>query len=402
MTKTPRHEHAAFALAGLLSLCLSPALGCSDDGGSSEDEIGDSGTASESESESASEDESASAGESGSSSSESDSGDTTSSGESDSGDTASSGESDSEDTASGSESSGEGETDSGDTDSSSETTGGSQNPLWNSAHLWYSIDDQLIYIEIDPSDGSVVNLSASTITADPPLVQGQSGITILLDDQDEIDLLLTRVSGSSDSTAVHHIHAPPTDGSPVAASYLGDVPDDLLIEALYTDCQGLVYLMDTGPDVTSSEGNRLIRFTGDYLGGDLSYEVITDLENASVADIDDMGPGIDAMGEITDGQGFAIDSGSVYDFDYNTGTGSLLGQAGTYGVHALGGPLFDDLTARLYVLDIDGNLYEADPVSLSLSPVLITGPNPDPVGVAGWSGLAGPLTECETTLPEPQ
>lgn len=88
-----------------------------------------------------------------------------------------------------------------------------------------------------------------------------------------------------------------------------------------------------GDNVGSAAGNRLIRFTADYLVGDLSYEVITDLQNASVADIDDLGPGIDAMGEITDGQGFAIDSSSVYDFDYNTGTGTLLGAAGTYGVH---------------------------------------------------------------------
>src|SRR5690606_38617095 len=122
-------------------------------------------------------------------------------------------------------------------------------------------------------------------------------------------------------------------------------------EALYTDCQGLVYLMDTGVDVGSAEGNRLLRFTGDFLAGDLSYEVITDLQMASVADIDDMGPGIDDMGEITDGNGFAIDSGQVYDFDYNTGTGTLLGPGGTWGIHALGGPLFDDDVARLYLLD---------------------------------------------------
>lgn len=55
--------------------------------------------------------------------------------------------------------------------------------------------------------------------------------------------------------------------------------------------------------------------------------------------------------------------------------------AGTYGVHALGGPLFDDGDSRLYVLDVDTNLYEADPLSLALSPVLATGPalmNGDP------------------------
>ena len=366
-------------------------VGCSNGGKTNEDEVGDTGgTGTDTQTSTNTESGSSSSSSDTSTSSESDTGTST--------DTSSTSTSTSTDTSTDSG------TDTG-TDSGTDTgtdTGGSQNPLWNSAHLWYSIDDKLIHIEINPGDGSVVGLSFSTITADPPLVQGQTGITILLDEQDEIDLLLTRVNNNSTSTALHHIHAPPTDGSPVDANYLGVIPDNLLVEALYTDCQGLVYLMDTGVNVSSAAGNRLIRFTGDYLGGDLSFEVITDLQNASVADIDDMGPGIDAMGNITDGQGLAIDSGQVYDFNYNTGTGTLLGSAGTYGIHALGGPLFDDLVARLYVLDIGGNLYEADPVDLALSPILVTGPAPLPNGIAGWSGLTGPLTECESTLPDPQ
>lgn len=289
-----------------------------------------------------------------------------------------------------------------DTTTDTDTGGGSNNPVWINPNLWYSIDDKLIYIEIDPADGSVVQLQTSIITTDPPLVQGQSGITLVLDDNDEIQLLLTRVNNDSSVTQLHHIANPPTDGSPIQANHLGTIPDSLKVEALYTDCQGLVYLMDTGPDVSSAAGNRLIRFTGDYLAGDLAYEVITDLQNAAVADIDDMGPGIAAMGQISDGQGFAIDSGTVYDFDYNTGTGTSLGQAGTYGLHALGGPLFGDGVARLYVLDIGGNLYGADSVTLALSGVLTTGPAPLPNGIAGWSGLTGPLTECESTLPDPQ
>lgn len=55
------------------------------------------------------------------------------------------------------------------------------------------------------------------------------------------------------------------------------------IEALYTDCDGRVYLMDTGKDVSTAEGNRLLRFTGDYIKGDLGYEVITDLQKAALA-----------------------------------------------------------------------------------------------------------------------
>jgi hypothetical protein len=203
-------------------------------------------------------------------------------------------------------------------------------------------------------------------------------------------------------TQIFWIPEPPVEASNIEVQILGMIPDNLLIEALYTDCQGLVYLMDSGTHLSTADGNRLLRFTGDYLVGDLGYEVITDLEMATVADIDDLGPGIDDMGEITDGIGFAIDSGSVYEFDYNTGTGNLLGMGGTWGSHALGGPLFDDGTARLYLLDIDAQLFEASPVDLALSGVLTTGPTPAGDAVAGWSGLTGPLTECETTLPDPQ
>lgn len=361
----------------------------------SEDEVGDGSGES-----TASESTASEAGESSGSESSTngEASDTTgeSSSDSTSGDTSSDTSSASSESSSETETAGDSTTDT-DTD-----TGGSTNPVWINPNLWYSIDDKLIYVEIDPLDGSVVQLQTSLITTDPPLVQGQSGITLVLDENDEIQLLLTRVANGSTNTQLHHIASPPTDGSPVAATHLGTIPDSLKIEALYTDCQGLVYLMDTGPDVSSAAGNRLIRFTGDYLAGDLGYEVITDLQNASVADIDDMGPGIDAMGQITDGQGFAIDSGTVFDFDYNTGTGNALGMAGTYGLHALGGPLFADEVARLYVLDIGGNLYEADPVTLALSGVLATGPAPLPNGIAGWSGLTGPLTECESTLPDPQ
>src|SRR5690606_31353929 len=203
-------------------------------------------------------------------------------------------------------------------------------------------------------------------------------------------------------TQIFHVPEPPLEASEIEVQILGMVPDNLLIEALYTDCQGLVYLMDTGIHLSTATGNRLLRFTGDYLAGDLSYEVITDLEMATVADIDDLGPGIDDMGEITDGTGFAIDSGQVYLFDYNVGTGSLIGSGGTWGSHALGGSLFTDGTARLYLLDDDAQLFEADPVDLGLSGVLVTGPAPDGDAPAGWSGLTGPLTECESTLPDPQ
>ncbi len=274
------------------------------------------------------------------------------------------------------------------------TTGGDdENPLWNTPNLWYSVEDKLHYIEIDEQDGSVVQLVTSTITT--PLFDGFNGLTMLEDGS----LLGSRVL-QGQGTQIFYIAEPPVEASSIEAEILGVVPDTLLIEALYTDCKGLVYLMDSGADLSSAAGNRLIRFTGDYLSGDLNYEVITDLEDASVADIDDLGPGIDKEGLITDGEGFAIDSGTVYSFNYNTGTGTSLGKGGTWGSHALGGPLFEDNTARLYLLDVGAKLFEADPVSLMLSPVLVTGPKPDGNAPAGWSGLTGPLTECESTLPQ--
>ncbi|PRP91465.1 hypothetical protein ENSA7_82330 [Enhygromyxa salina] len=261
-------------------------------------------------------------------------------------------------------------------------------------NLWYSVEDRLMYIEIDENDGSVVQLVTSTITT--PLVDGQNGLTMLEDGS----LLGSRESANG--TQIFHVAEPPTEASEIEVEVIGNVPDNVRVEALYTDCQGLVYLMDTGVNVSSAEGNRLLRFTGDYLAGDLGFEVITDLQMASVADIDDMGPGIDGMGEITDGIGFAIDSGHVYEFNYNTGTGTEIGSGGTWGIHALGGPLFTDGTARLYLLNMDAELFEADPVDLGLSPILVTGPTPNGDAAPGWSGLAGPLTECESTLPDPQ
>lgn len=272
-------------------------------------------------------------------------------------------------------------------------TGVVEDPLWVTPNLWYSVENKLHYVMIDESDGSVVKLVTSTITT--PLVDGFNGLTMLEDGS----LLGSRVLGGV-GTQIFHIPEPPVEPSMIAADIIGMVPDTLLIEALYTDCKGLVYLMDSGVDLSSAAGNRLIRFTGDYLAGDLDYQVITDLQNASVADIDDLGPGIDAMGEITDGAGFAIDSGEVYLFDYNLGTGKKLGNGGTWGSHALGGPLFTDKKARLYLLDIDARIFEAHPVTLALSPVLVTGPKPEGDAPAGWSGLTGPLTECQSTLPQ--
>jgi hypothetical protein len=281
-------------------------------------------------------------------------------------------------------------------EASSSSTGEPEDPahpLWVSPNLWYSTENRLNYIEIDPADGTVVQLVTSTISTE--MIDGQTGITML----ESGGLLLSRESAGG--TEIYYVEDPPTVASEIEVQVLGTVPDNLRIEALYTDCEGLVYLMDTGTDVVDTNGNRLIRFDGDYLAGDLSYEVITDLSVDTAPDIDDLGPGLDEDNELTDGQGFAIDSGTVYDFDYTTGTGVSLGSAGTYGVHVLGGPLFDDEQPRLYIFDVTARLFEADPATLALSEVLVTGPESTGGTAAGLSGITGPLTECVTTLPPP-
>ncbi|WAS92075.1 hypothetical protein [Nannocystis punicea] len=284
-----------------------------------------------------------------------------------------------------------------------ETTGG--NGLWDSPNLWYSVENYLVYIEIDPADGSVVTLVSNELVADEPLVFGQNGLTMLEDGS------LIGSRESAEGTQIFHVADPPTtENTPAQATLLGVVPNDgqdqpIRVEALYTDCDGRVYLMDTGEDVSSNVGNRLLRFTGAYLQGDLAFEVITDLGNASVADIDDMSPGI-VDGEVSDSLGFAMDSSNLWQIDYTTGTGMQQADTdGTWGIHALGGPLFDDLQPRLYILssgddETGAELMQVDLDDFSNSRPLVTGPDYDfNGGYNGWSGLAGPLTECMTTIP---
>lgn len=260
--------------------------------------------------------------------------------------------------------------------------------------LWYTVDQLLVLVALSEADGSVASIQASTINFD--LDPGQSAITMLADGS----LLASRLSQADDQSHFFHIPAPPRDGSEVTPNVLGVMPDGIMIEGLYTDCEGRVYGMDTGVDDTNAEGNRLLRFTGDVTAGDFSFAVVSDLATADVADIDDMGPGIDEN-QITDNPGLAIDTGDIHAFNYETGSGTLVAQAGTYGIHALGGPLFDDDRSRLYVLNADGELFEIDPDDFSSSGVLGTGPTPAE-GIPGWSGLAGPLTDCESGFTPPR
>lgn len=254
--------------------------------------------------------------------------------------------------------------------------------------LWYSVDDLLVRIALDKSDGSVADFQSATMMGTFPV--GQNAITMLADGS----LLGARLSQLDDETHFYWIAEPPRDGSDVTPQPLGVMPDAIMLEGLYTDCEGRVYGMDTGSDDTNADGNRLLRFTADVTAGDFTFVVVSDLGTADVADIDDMSPGID-NNNITDNPGLALDSGTVHHFNYETGSGTQVGMGGTYGIHALGGPLFNDLRSRLYVLSIDGELFELDPVSYTSSGVLGSGPTPTN-GIPGWSGLAGPLTDCES------
>ena len=259
--------------------------------------------------------------------------------------------------------------------------------------LWYSVADRLVHMPLNPADGSVASFQQSTIQNPPPL--GQNLLTMMPDGS----LIGGRLSNADNKTYFYHIPEPPRDGSAISIVELGVMIEDLMLEGMYTDCEGRLYGMDTGSDVGSSAGNRLLRFTGDFLASDFSYAVVSDLSTATVADIDDMGPGI-SNNEISDNPGLAIDSGTVHAFDYETGSGTQVGTGGTWGIHALGGGLFDDGVARLFLLDSTAQLFEMNPTSYTLSPVLGTGPT-DVAGLAGHSGLAGPLTNCNSGFTPP-
>jgi hypothetical protein len=263
------------------------------------------------------------------------------------------------------------------------------------AELWYAVQGTLVHVDLDEDDGTVAGMVTSTLSGFERDYLPFVAITMLEDGS----LLLGYRDPEETLIDFYHIPDPPRDGSPVSLTFLGVMPDSIILEALYTDCDDRVYGMDTGVDHTSAEGNRLLRFTGDILSGDFSYMVISDLETADVADIDDMGPGLDDDGSIRDNPGFANDSGEVHVFDYETGSGTLLGGGEIYGfgVHALGGDLFTDGRPRVYVMSADAEIYEMDPETGGLSEILGTGPDTG-TDRDGNSGLAGPLTDCDSSF----
>ncbi|MBN2342070.1 MAG: hypothetical protein JXX29_12430 [Deltaproteobacteria bacterium] len=260
--------------------------------------------------------------------------------------------------------------------------------------LWYSADNQLVNVQLSEDDGSVQNIVSYTIDG---LGLGQNSLTMMKDGS----LVGARLVKETFETELYYLAEPPRSGDTASYEMLGIMIDGIMLEALYTDCDGNLYGMDTGVDDGGSEGNQLIRFVGDFLAGDFSYVVVSDWSQGDVADIDDMGPGISESGEITDNDGFAIDTSTIYAFNYEEGQGTAVGAGGTWGIHALGGPLFTDDTSRLYVMTADAVITQIDPVTFDVIGEEATGPTVEN-GNAGWSGLAGPLTDCVTqfTVPE--
>lgn len=261
--------------------------------------------------------------------------------------------------------------------------------------LWYSLEDLLVYVELAPADGSVVQFVASKIVNEPPLGSANDGISSSLTMLADGSLLGAR--GTTNLTQFYHVPEPPTVATEVTVTMLGSLP--IYIEALHVDCDGRVYLMDTGVDNVSPDKNRLLRLIGDYLAGDFAYVEIGQLEKGGT-DIDDMAPGIGIDGDAIDNPGLAIDDKWIHRFDYSTGDNNPLLMAGTYGIHVLGGPLFDDGVSRVYVTDIDGRFYTVDLVKKTVSPSLAMGPSPMNNVAAGLTGITGPLTECITGFPQ--
>lgn len=273
-------------------------------------------------------------------------------------------------------------------------------PFHDHPNLWYSVGELLVYIRLDPADGSVVELVSHEIVnvTNLEVDSGGNGLTMLSDGS----LIGFKLHTGANRTEIYRIAEPPEGSASqtITPEFLGVMPDSIMLEALYTGCEDRLYGMDTGDDVTSSDGNRLLEYVGDVPSGDLSYAVVSDLSTAQVADIDDMAPGIDDMGQIRDTPGLAIDSGTVHEFDYVVGTGTEVSMAGTYGIHTISGELFDDGEARVYVLDSEAQLYELDYETWTVTGPLVQGPAND-VGPSarGNGGITGPAPSCVSSFP---
>ncbi len=268
------------------------------------------------------------------------------------------------------------------------------------AIMWYGHESRLVCIQLS-SDGQTAYFTESPLlqeNGNPMPSNTFTSLTMLQDGS----LILGTITGNSWPfvSKLYHIKSPQCNGNTSYAKLLGTMPDQIGIEALYTDASNRIYAMDTGEQVSSREGNRLLRFTGDVLNGDFQFEVITDL-SLSVPDIDGLGPGINKTnGWVVDTPGFAMDTYNVYNVDYVTGTFSYVGSSdGVYAIHAINGSWFSDGKSRLYVIsgipqagEKLSTLYEINPDTGKTLLTLGSGPS--------GTGLTGPLPPGPSDFPD--
>ena len=259
------------------------------------------------------------------------------------------------------------------------------------AELWLSAEDWLVRAPLGPL-GGVERYEFYPMPADVP--QGMTSLTRLPGG----GLLMSRTTSAT--TLFYIVPEPPRDddGREVSVMALGNILGDLLVEGLFTACDGDVYVFDSGTDTdTTMGGGRVLRFTGQVTLGEYATEVTRDFGDPS-PDYDDLGPAI-VDNELVDSPMLAIDTGAVHSVDVAEGTSTVVVpdvRAGL-GVHALGRTYFDDDQARLYVLSRIGDVVGVDPET-GASQTLIEWPDRTDEFRA-FSGLGGSLTDCTTGLP---
>ena len=92
-------------------------------------------------------------------------------------------------------------------------------PVPQRAELWYSVDDLLVHISLNPDDGTVDDLEAHPMLVDLPA--GQNSLTMLADGS----LLGARLSAADDQTYFYYIARVPEPGEDVDPATLGVMPD---------------------------------------------------------------------------------------------------------------------------------------------------------------------------------
>ncbi len=130
-------------------------------------------------------------------------------------------------------------------------------PFHDHPNLWYSAGELLVYIELNPADGTVSQLVAHELenVTGLDVASSESGLTMLSDGT----LLGAKLHSGDGRTEIYRIAMPPEGNASqtITPEFIGNMPDDIMVEGLYTGCEDRLYAMDTGVNVSSAEGNRL-------------------------------------------------------------------------------------------------------------------------------------------------